>query len=157
LTKNGDVRLRCAIEEQQDRHADADEQPRERVEHEHADERGHRREEVGSSSEAVDAAQVPRMGAIELHERGDATSSMTAAMTTAASTASGSSSNKPVKKRSVTTASTATTNDESSLFAPAPAFTAVFERLPPTTMPLERPAPMLAAPTPSSSRFASIS
>jgi hypothetical protein len=84
---------------------------------------------------------------------------MTAAMTTAASTASGSFSNKPVRKRSVTTTSTATTNDEIWLFAPAPApaFTAVFERLPPTSMPLERPAPRLAAPTPSSSRFASIS
>jgi hypothetical protein len=45
--------------------------PRERVEHEHAHERGHRCDEVGSSCEPVDAAQDPRMSAIELHERGN--------------------------------------------------------------------------------------
>jgi hypothetical protein len=40
---------------------------------------------------------------------------------------------------------------------PAEPLTAVFERLPFTTMPLESPAAMFAPPRPSSSRFASIS
>ena len=41
--------------------------------------------------------------------------------------------------------------------APAPPLTAVFDRLPLTTMPLASPAPRLAAPRPTSSRFASTS
>jgi hypothetical protein len=41
--------------------------------------------------------------------------------------------------------------------APAPAFTAVFDKLPFTTMPLDNPAPRLAAPSPSSSRLGSMS
>ena len=53
----------------------------------------------------------------------------------------------------MTTVSAATTSPESWDFAPAEPLTAVFERLPLTTMPLERPAPRLAAPRPSSSRF----
>ncbi len=40
---------------------------------------------------------------------------------------------------------------------PPPAFTAVLDRLPFTTIPLARPEPMFAAPSPSSSRLASIS
>ena len=86
------------------------------------------------------------------------TSSMTAAMTTAASVASGSCSNRPVRKSSVTTVSAA--HDEAgelrSRAAPTP-LTAVFERLPLTTIPLARPAARFAAPSPSSSRLASMS
>ena len=78
-------------------------------------------------------------------------------MTTAASVASGSSSKSPVRKSRVTTVSAATTSPESCDFAPAAPLTAVFDRLPFTTIPLDRPAPMFAAPRPSSSRFGSIS
>ena len=85
------------------------------------------------------------------------TSSTSAAITTAASVASGSFSKSPVRKSSVTTVSAATTRPEASDFAPAPALTAVFERLPFTTIPLESPAARFAAPSPSSSRLASIS
>jgi hypothetical protein len=84
------------------------------------------------------------------------TSSTIAAITTAASVASGSSSKSPVRNSSVTTVRAATTSPASWLFAPAEPFTAVFERLPLTTMPLESPAVTFAAPSPSSSRFASI-
>ena len=85
------------------------------------------------------------------------TSSTRAAMTTAASVASGSSSNSPVRNSRVTTVSAATTSPESCDLAPAEAFTAVLERLPLTTMPLESPAPRFAAPRATSSRFGSIS
>ena len=85
------------------------------------------------------------------------TSSITAAITTAASVASGRLSNRPVRNSSVTTVSTATTSPETWLCAPAPPLTAVLERLPLTTMPLASPAPRLAAPSPISSRLASIS
>ena len=85
------------------------------------------------------------------------TSSITAAITTAASVASGRLSNRPVRNSSVTTVRTATTSPETWLWAPAPPFTAVFDRLPLTTMPLASPAPRLAAPRPTSSRLASIS
>ncbi len=85
------------------------------------------------------------------------TSSMSAAITTAASVASGSCSNSPVKNSSVSTVSAATTSPDSCDFAPAPALTAVFERLPLTTMPLERPDAMFAVPSPISSRLGSIS
>jgi hypothetical protein len=46
----------------------------------------------------------------------------------------------------------ATTSPDTCERAPAAPFTAVLERLPFTTMPLDRPAPRLAAPSPSSSR-----
>ncbi len=85
------------------------------------------------------------------------TSSISAAITTAASVASGSFSNRPVRKSSVTTVSTATKRPDSCELAPAEPLTAVFERLPLTTMPLESPEPRFAAPRPISSRFASIS
>ena len=55
------------------------------------------------------------------------------------------------------TVSTATITPESCDFAPAEPLTAVFERLPLTTMPLERPEATFAAPSPSSSRLTSIS
>ena len=67
------------------------------------------------------------------------TSSITAAITTAASVASGRLSNRPVRNSSVTIVSTATTRPDTWLFAPAPPLTAVFDRLPLTTMPLARP------------------
>jgi hypothetical protein len=82
---------------------------------------------------------------------------MTAAMTTAASVASGRSSNRPVSSSSVSTVSAAHTRPEICERAPAAPLTAVFERLPLTTMPLARPEAMLAAPSPSSSRLASMS
>ena len=85
------------------------------------------------------------------------TSSITAAITTAARVASGSFSNSPVRKSSVTTVKAATTSPDSCDFAPADPFTAVFDRLPLTTIPLHSPLPRLAAPRPSSSRLASIS
>ena len=55
------------------------------------------------------------------------------------------------------TVSTATTSPDTWDRAPADPFTAVFERLPLTTIPLDSPAPRLAAPRPISSRLASIS
>ena len=67
------------------------------------------------------------------------TSSMTAAITTAASVASGRSSNSPVRNSSVTTVSTATTSPETCDLAPAEPLTAVFDRLPLTTIPLRQP------------------
>ena len=84
-------------------------------------------------------------------------SSITAAMTIAARVASGKSSKRPVRKRSVTIVSAVMTNPESCDLAPAEPFTAVFERPPLTTIPLERPAPRFAAPRPISSRFTLIS
>jgi hypothetical protein len=82
---------------------------------------------------------------------------MMAAMTTAARVASGSSSKRNVRNSSVTTVIAAQRIAESSVRAPAEALTAVLDRLPLTTIPELRPAPMLAAPSPSSSRLASIS
>jgi hypothetical protein len=78
-------------------------------------------------------------------------------MTIAASVASGSFSNSDVRNSSVTTVTTAAATADSSVLAPAPPLTAVLERLPLTTMPLESPAPRFAAPSPSSSRFTSMS
>ena len=85
------------------------------------------------------------------------TSSMTAAITTAASVASGRFSNRPVRKSRVTTVRADTVSVETWLLAPAPPLTAVFDRLPLTTMPAQTPAPRFAAPMPSSSRLASMS
>ena len=85
------------------------------------------------------------------------TSSSTAAMTTAPNVASGRSSNKPVRNSSVMTVTAAATMPDTCERAPPSAFTAVFERLPFTTMPWQRPGPRLAAPSPMSSRLASIS
>ena len=48
----------------------------------------------------------------------------------------------------MTIASAATTSPASCEFAPAEALTAIFERLPLTTMPLETPEPRLEAPMP---------
>jgi hypothetical protein len=85
------------------------------------------------------------------------TSSTTATMTTAARTASGSCSNRPVRNNSVTMVRTATVRPETWVRAPELPFTAVLDRLPLTTIPDDSPAPMLAAPSPSSSRLASMS
>ena len=79
---------------------------------------------------------------------------MTAAITIAASVGSGRYLNSPVRNSSVMTASTAATMPDIWVLAPAPPLTAVFERLPPTTMPPERPEPRFAAPRPISSRLA---
>ena len=78
-------------------------------------------------------------------------------MTTAASVASGRLSKRPVRNSSVSTVITAATTPETCDLAPAPPLTAVFDRLPLTTMPPTSPEPMLAAPRPISSRLASIS
>jgi hypothetical protein len=51
----------------------------------------------------------------------------------------------------------ATTSPDTCELAPAPPLTAVLERLPLTTMPLDRPDPRLAAPRPTSSRLGSTS
>ena len=85
------------------------------------------------------------------------TSSMTAAMTTAASVASGRFSNSPVRNSNVITVSTATTSPDTCERAPAEPLTAVFDRLPLTTIPVDSPLPRFAAPSPISSRLASIS
>ena len=74
------------------------------------------------------------------------TSSMTAAMTIAARVASGSFSKSPVRNSRVTMVSAAAVRAESCERAPAEPFTAVFERLPLTTMPLVSPAPRLETP-----------
>jgi hypothetical protein len=84
-------------------------------------------------------------------------SSITAAITIAARVASGRVSNRPVRNSRVRTVSAATTSPETWERAPAEPFTAVLDRLPFTTMPLDSPAPRLAAPRPSSSRLASTS
>ena len=78
-------------------------------------------------------------------------------MTIAANVASGSFSNSDVRNSSVMTVTTAAAMADSSVLAPAPPLTAVLERLPLTTMPLESPAPRFAVPSPSSSRFTSMS
>ena len=57
----------------------------------------------------------------------------------------------------MTIVSTATTSPDTWLCAPAPPLTAVFERLPLTTIPLARPEARLALPSPIISRLASIS
>jgi hypothetical protein len=64
---------------------------------------------------------------------------MTAAMTTAASVAAGRSSKSPVRKSSATTVRPAASSPETWVRAPAEALTAVFDRLPLTTMPLDTP------------------
>jgi hypothetical protein len=71
------------------------------------------------------------------------------------SVASGRSSNSPVRNSRVMIVITATKRPDSCVRAPADPFTAVFDRLPFTTMPLDRPAPMFAAPSPISSRLGS--
>lgn len=55
------------------------------------------------------------------------------------------------------TVNAATTSPETWDLAPAEPFTAIFDRLALTTIPLANPAPRLAAPRPSSSRLGSIS
>ena len=59
----------------------------------------------------------------------------------------GSSSNSPVRNSSVTTVRPAASSPESWVRAPAEPLTAVFDRLPLTTMPLDRPEARLAAPS----------
>jgi hypothetical protein len=68
--------------------------------------------------------------------------------------ASGSDSNKPVKNSKVMITSTATVSPLTCDLAPAPPFTAVFDKLPFTTMPEDNPEPRFAAPNPASSRLA---
>ncbi len=85
------------------------------------------------------------------------TSFVTAAITTAARVASGRFANRPVRNSRVSTVSAATTMPESCDTAPAETLTAVFDRDPLTIIPEDSPAPMFAVPTPSSSRFGSIS
>src|SRR5215217_2118946 len=70
-------------------------------------------------------------------------SSITAAMTTDASVVSRRSSNRPVKNSSVMITSTATTRPLTWDLAPAPPLTAVFDKLPLTTMPDDSPEPRL--------------
>ena len=74
----------------------------------------------------------------------------------AASVVVGRSSKGPVKNSSATTASAAASRAESCVRAPAEALTAVFERLPATTIPLQRPEATFAPPSATSSRLASI-
>ncbi len=132
--------------------------PGQRVEDEHADQRRDGGDEVDAGGDAV---ELPDRAAVysraSLRSAPTSTSSTTAAMTTAASVASGSSSKRPVRNSSVTIVSTATTSPESCDFAPAAPLTAVLDRLPLTTMPLESPLARFAAPSPISSRLASIS
>ena len=81
---------------------------------------------------------------------------MTAAITTAASVAAGRSSKSPVRKSSATTVKPAASSPDTCVRAPEEALTAVLDRLPLTTMPLETPAARLAPPSATSSRLASI-
>ena len=52
------MRARGPVEQQQQRHRDADEQPGEGVEDQHAQQRGQRGQEVGPGGDAVDAAEL---------------------------------------------------------------------------------------------------
>ena len=70
-----------------------------------------------------------------------------AAITIAASVASGRLSKNGARNSSVSTTSAAFTTFESWLFALAASLAAVFDKLPPTTMPLVSPAPTLDTPT----------
>ena len=56
----GDVRPRRAVEQEQQRHGDADEQPGQRVEHQHAEHGGDRRDEVGPGRVPVDLPEAAR-------------------------------------------------------------------------------------------------
>jgi hypothetical protein len=63
------VRARRSVEQQEERHPDADEQPGQRVKDEHAEERGERRDEVRSRGDTVDAPEAPGVEAVELDQR----------------------------------------------------------------------------------------
>ena len=85
------------------------------------------------------------------------TSPMTAAMMIAASVACGSPSKSGVRKSIVATIRSATNRPESRVRTPAPAPTALRERLASTGKPCSRPAPMFEAPSATSSWLGSIS
>ena len=65
------MRARRAVDEQQQRDADADEQAGQRAEYQHAGERGHRGDEVGTRRHGVDAAGAAEVKAVQAHERGN--------------------------------------------------------------------------------------
>ena len=153
----GDVRRRRAVEEQQQRHRDPDEQPGQRVEDQDPQQRRDRGDEVRPRGEREAPGGWPAEHAVHPRDAGKSTNSITAAITTAASVASGSDSNRPVSSSSVTTVSTATIRPDSCDARPAEPLTAVLDSDPLTTMPQHSPAPRFAAPSPSSSRLGSIS
>ena len=57
--------LRRPVEQEQQRHDDADDQPGQRVEDEHAEHGGHRGDEVGAGGRAVDRAEPPGVEPVE--------------------------------------------------------------------------------------------
>jgi len=63
-----DVRSRCAVEQECDRNGDADEQAREGVEDEHAEQGGERGDEVWPGGEPVHAAEPGGVEPVELDE-----------------------------------------------------------------------------------------
>ena len=70
-TERRDVRSRGAVDEQDDRHEDPEEQTGQRVEQEDPERRRHGRDEVRSSREPVDPPEPARVDAVEADQRPD--------------------------------------------------------------------------------------
>jgi hypothetical protein len=151
LGELGHPRPGRSVEQQDERHRDADEESGERVEDRHPEQRRHRRDEVRAGGHSVGAAQTPRIDPVEPHERSEVDELRDRHDDDPASVASGSFSNSPVSSGSVTIVIAATTRPDTWLLAPAEPFTAVLDRRPLTTIPLERPDTRLAVPRPTSS------
>ena len=71
LAELGDVWFRRSVEQEQQRHDDADDQSRQRVEQQHAEHRRDGGDEVGSGRRAVDLAEANRVEPVEAAERGE--------------------------------------------------------------------------------------
>src|SRR5690606_1163762 len=66
--KDRDMRARCAVKQQQERNADADEKAGKRIEEQDAEQRGYCREEISAGRDAVDAAQASRVIPIQAND-----------------------------------------------------------------------------------------
>ena len=148
------MRPGAAIHQQRDRDDDPDEQPRQGVEEEDAEQGRHRRDEVRSAPRARRSVPAGRSRRDRTRSASDSPPARSAPRSPPPpGSPPGSCSNKPVRNSRVTIVSAATTSPETCVRAPAPAFTAVFDRLPLTTMPPDSPDARLAVPSPISSRF----
>ena len=155
--EDGHVRPRGARDQQDQRDHDADDQAGQGVEDQHSHHGRDGRDEVGPAREVVDRGEPPGLHAVEATQRGDVDQLDDGGDHHRGERRLGQLLEEPGEEEQGDDRQHGGREAGELRLAPAPPFTAVFDRLPFTTMPLARPAPRLAIPRPISSRLLSMS
>ena len=147
---------RGPVGKEQERRADADEEPGERPEDGHPQQGGERGDEVGTRDPPELAAEALGVRVVEVDQDGHVDKLDDRGDHDGGQCCLGQVLEEPGEEEQRHNGEGARDQPESCVRAPAVAFTAVLERLPLTTMPLLRPEARLAPPSATSSRLTSI-